>query len=128
MKRYATLTAVLLLALATAAFAFQPGPYDMIIQAGEDYVMTAVESNNGTPINLTGNTYQAQCGSAPGSAAFFNFSAFNPNPTAGEIRLKLSRAQSMKNAGKSGVWWLKRYDVTDQASYRLAGKCAVVPR
>jgi len=120
---------IIILLLATAASAFQPGTYDIIMQAGEDYVLTAVESNNGTPINLTGNTYAAQFRSAPAPAGivYATYSASTSNPSAGQIRVKLSAAQTLAQSGKSGVWDLRRTDAAGQVSYRLTGKCAVKP-
>ena len=114
------------LSITIAALAYQPGAFDMVIQAGEDFSLVYTESNAGVPVNQTGTTYVAQCSPTPGAAPFANFSSSLANPTT--VQVRLSNAQTTKLAGKSGVWWIKRTDAAGLVSYRLAGKCTVVLR
>jgi hypothetical protein len=122
----ALLLMVFFLALVTSAVAYQPGPADLIINAGEDYYLEFYEANNGVRIDQTGTTWASQCMAAPGGAVFFNLSASLKDSTT--IKGTLSKAQSSKNSGKAGVWWVRRTDSGGKVSYRIAGKCSVIPR
>ncbi|MFZ2949454.1 MAG: hypothetical protein WA003_08205 [Desulfuromonadaceae bacterium] len=128
MKRLIVI-ALLLITPVVPASAFNPGIYDILMQAGEDYILTVTESNNGTPINLSGTTYAAQFRSAPAPAGivFATYSAFTNNPAAGNITVKLSKAQTLAQSGAAGVWDLRRTDASGLVSYRLSGKCIVRP-
>jgi hypothetical protein len=128
MKR-TTLIISALLVLSATAWAFQPGHFDIVMQAGEDFWMDATKKYNGTPVDLTGNSYAAQFRSAPapGGIVFATFSTIVTTPANGVIRVKLSRAQTVNLSGKSGVWDLRETNAAGQVTYQQSGKCAVAP-
>jgi len=130
MKLKTLLISALLALIVTAAFAFDPGVYDVTMYAGEDFKLTLLlKDSGGATMNLTGNTYAAQFRSAPAPAGtvFATYSASAPTPANGQIEVKLSRTQTATNTGKAGMWDLRQTDSTGMVSYLLTGKAAVKP-
>lgn len=130
MKKIIGAVLFILLVFQLLAFAFDPGAYDIIMQAGEDFRLTmALKDSNGTAINLTGNTYSAQFRSAPAPAGvvFATYSASASAPASGQVTIKLSKAQTTNTSGKTGLWDLKQTDAAGSVSYLLAGKVIVKP-
>jgi hypothetical protein len=129
--RLAALLLAIIFALAfitSQVHAADPGPYDIVSQAGEDYRMVFYRADaSGTRITVTGNTYAAQCRSAPAPAGsvFFNYSARVASATTDQVEVKLSKAQTLQHSGKSGVWDLKQTTPGGLVSYLLSGKCGI---
>ena len=116
--------------VAGLALAFEPGIYDITMQAGEDYVLTMnVKDSLGSPVDLTGYSYAAQMRTkpAPVGSVLANYSTTIVTPSAGLIRVKLSKEQTLANSGKAGTWDLRQTDPQGQVTYLLTGKCTVKP-
>ena len=123
-------TILILLLLASTVFAFSPGTYNLVMQAGEDFAMTlALADTNGAAVNITGNSYAAQFRSAPapGGIVFASYSVAVTSPTHGQISMKLSSGQTTRLSGRTGVWDLRQTDTSNQKSYLLTGTCQVKP-
>lgn len=126
MKRLALVLALL---LATPLFAGDTA--DLIMAAGADYraTLTWTTPGSGTPINLTGNSYAAQFRSAayPTGTLYATYSTVITNAAAGQMQLRLSRAQTRANSGRTGIWDLQQTDQNGLVSYRFGGKAVVQP-
>jgi len=126
MKR---LLLIIILLLATPAFAGEAP--DLTMKAGADFraEMVWTSKATGAAINLTGNSYAAQFRSAPypGGSLFATYSAVVTSPTLGKMELRLSRAQTATLSGKTGVWDLRQTDAAGLVTYQFGGKVIVLP-
>jgi hypothetical protein len=105
-----------------------PPSYDILMLAGEDYQLLLTMANNHQPIDLTGNTYVMQFRSAPNGTLFASYSANAVIPaSSGQISGRLSKAQTTKLIGKTGVWDLLQRTAAGLVSYIMTGKCSVQP-
>jgi hypothetical protein len=130
MKKIISTVLLLTLVLGFTAYAFDPGVYDMVIQAGEDYQLTLqLADSTGAAVNLSGNTYAAQFRSAPAPAGivFATFSASSSAPLAGQVAVRLSKDQTVAHSGKTGVWDLRQTTGGGAVSYLISGKAVVRP-
>lgn len=125
MKRLAL---ILFLLLAVPAYAGETAP--LVMKAGADYRATFTWKTPGTgvPINLTGSTFAAQFRSAayPAGTLFATYSAIVTNAAAGQMQLRLSRAQTRANSGRTGVWDLQQTS-GGLVTYRFGGTGVVQP-
>jgi hypothetical protein len=104
----------------------QPTQFDMVMLAGAEYVLPIVNTDaTGSPINITGYQYASQFRSTPGGSLFANYSATIASTTSGQIRLKLSAAQTTRLSGQSGFWDLLQIDNAGRRSYLLSGTAQV---
>jgi len=142
MKRY-LLSLLVLAALVSSAFALEPVNWDLVMQAGEDYVLNLqLTSCADVPLpvppavcksskvtKLTGYSYKAQFRSAaaPAGTIYANLSTVFSDMTGGRVDIKLSKAQTAANSGRAGVWDLQQTDSGGQVSYIIRGKAAVSP-
>jgi hypothetical protein len=104
---------------------------NLVMKAGADYraTLTWTTPGTGTAVNLTGNSYSAEFRSAPypSGTLFARYSTIVTNSAAGQMQLRLSRAQTQANSGKAGVWDLKQTDAAGTVSYRFGGTVKVLP-
>ena len=125
-------TAYILLSLlfSLPAFALEPTNYDIIMFAGEDYLLQLqVVDPYGAAVDITGNSYKAQFrkSAAPTGILFATYSTTVTNAATGRIDVKLSRAQTTANSGNLGQWDLLQTDSTNHSSYLLRGIAIVRP-
>jgi hypothetical protein len=117
-----------------------PSAFDMIMLAGADYAQAfQIRTSSGVIVNMTGKTFAAQfrAATAPAGALYANFSTVTRIPFTtysglvtsypAVIDVKLSKAQTTRLSGKSGVWDLKQTDSSGLVSYILTGKAVVRP-
>lgn len=117
-----------------------PSPFDVVMLAGADYLLSVqIKNSYGAQLNMTDKTYAAQfrANPAPAGVLYANFSAVTRIPYTtysgvstsypAVLDIKLSAAQTRALSGKSGVWDLRQTDTLGLISYILAGKCTVRP-
>lgn len=112
------------------AWALDPGVFDISMQAGEDYrLQLTLKDGNGAAMNLTGYSYRAQFRQAPAptGALYATYSTVMVSPTTGRLDVRLSKAQTNTNTGRSGVWDLQQTEPGGNVSYILTGKTVVKP-
>ena len=130
MKRITIITLAMAL-LSACCWAFNPGVYDIIMQAGEDYTLhLQFKDSTGAAMDLNGYSYASQFRSAPapGGVVYATYSAaIFGDATSGRVRVKLSHGQTTTNSGRSGVWDLRQTAPSGEISYMLTGKAAVKP-
>lgn len=129
MKR---LLLILWLALATCAGAQSqndlPTQFDLVMLAGADYTLSIKNTDTaGAAVNITGYQFAAQfrAAPAPAGALFATYSTAITNAPAGQFKVTLSKAQTTKLSGQSGIWDLLQIDAAGKATYLLTGKAAV---
>lgn len=129
--------------LIQGALALEPVVFDLVMQAGEDFTLPVrldFCADNPLPqppalckswkvTDLTGYTYKAQFLSAPAPAGtvYATYSCIFTNITGGELKVKLSKAQTTANSGRSGIWDLRQTDSGGAVSYIIRGKAVVSP-
>jgi len=109
---------------AVPALALDPGQFDIIIQANEDYVLNLTHKANGVPINLTGYTFKLQAKKA--GAVFVTMSSAVIDAAAGKSRHKLSRQYTADRANSAGVYDLMRTAPDSTVTYRLKGSLRIM--
>lgn len=119
------------------------GVYNIIMQAGEDFrlplAMNTCADNPPpadptkcktlVPTKLDGYSYKAQFrqAPAPAGAVYATYSAVFVNLSAGRVDLRLSKAQTAANSGKSGVWDIRETNPSGLSSYPAGGPAVVKP-
>lgn len=125
MNKLLWLVLAVLLLTAVAVSAADPG---LVMKAGGDFrAILTWKDKSGTAINLNGYSYAAQFRSAPGGTLFASYSCVITDAAGGVMQLRLSRAQTAKLAGKSGVWDLKQTDPGGLVTYQFGGTAIVNP-
>lgn len=112
------------------AQAIDPAIADLNIYAGSDYrLLLTLKDSTGKPLDLRGYSYKAQFRQAPAPTGilYATYSTAFTNISGGGLALKLSRAQTTTNSGKSGIWDLQQTDSGGMIDYILTGKVAVKP-
>jgi hypothetical protein len=98
------------------------------MKAGADFRPTlAWADKTGHPINITGNTYQAEFRDAPEGTLFARYSTVITDAANGKMQLRLSRAQTTRLSKKTGVWDIKQTTPDGQVKYRFGGTVIVKP-
>jgi hypothetical protein len=119
---------IILILSSGIAFALDPAVYDFGMQAGEDFVLqlTLKDSSN-TVINLTGNTYKSQFRSAPAPSGtvYATYSTVVVDAAAGRLDIRLSKAQTLANDTRQGVWDLQQTSSGGQITYLMKGNTRV---
>jgi len=106
------------------ASALEPGPFDIIIQANEDYVLNLTHKANGVPINLTGYSFKLQA--KKGAIVFLTMSSSVVDAAAGKTRHKLSKAYTADRANTAGIYDLMRTAPDSTVTYRLKGNLKIL--
>lgn len=108
-----------------------PSPFDMVMLSGADYSLSVQITNpaDGTPVNISGYQYFAQFRSAPAPTGilFATYSTSIVNSMQGQMKVKLSKAQTANLTGKSGIWDLLQLDTSSKATFLLSGKATCKP-
>lgn len=105
-----------------------PTQFDIVMLAGADYLLSLkITDPSGAPINVTGYQFAAQFREAPAPSGtlFATYSTSIVSATAGQIRIKLSKARTMNLTGKVGLWDLLQIDSAGRYSFLVGGKASV---
>ena len=100
----------------------------MVMLAGADYSLDLKITNIvGAAVNLTGYTYYAQfrAAPAPGGVVFATYSTPLVDAVTGKTRVSLSKRQTTKLSGRTGIWDLLQTDFSGKAKFILSGKVTV---
>jgi len=112
------------------SYALDPGIYDVVMQAGEDYRLSmTLQDSNGNNVDLTGYSYKAQFrkSPAPGGIVYATYSTVFTNMTSGGVEIRLSKAQTTSTSGLIGVWDLRETDPSGLVTYKAGGKVICRP-
>jgi len=125
MKRLTIIAALLL--IPTLALALDPGAFDLVIYANEDYVLNLTHKAGGQPINLTGYQFRlAAKKNATAVTPFLVMSSVVTNAAAGQTRHWLHRTTTAANASAAGVYDLMQTAPDGKVSYRLKGTIRIL--
>lgn len=105
-----------------------PTAFDLVMLAGADYQLNLTNTNSaGAAINISGYQFKAQYRSAPSPVGtlFATYSTAITTAASGQFKVTLSKAQTAKLSGSSGVWDLLQIDNTGRYTYLLSGKGTV---
>lgn len=129
--RWRKLAVAMVIIAVAAIVAHAADTADLVMRAGADYraTLTWTQPVTKAAVNLTGNSYAAQFRTAPypGGALLATYSTVVTNAAAGQMQLRLSKAQTRALSGKAGVWDLKQTDAAGLVSYRFGGMAKCLP-
>lgn len=104
---------------------------NLVMKAGADFrsTLTWTVPGSGVPVDLTGNSYAAEFRSAPypNGTLYARYSTIITDAAAGQMQLRLSRAQTTPLYNKTGVWDLKQTSADGTVAYRFGGTVKVLP-
>ena len=107
---------------AVSGHAGTPGPYDITVQANEDYRLNLTHTANGRPINLTGYQFKLQAKKAAAdSAAFVTFSSAVTDPLLGKTSHWLHRGTTAANVRATGIYDLMQIAPDGTVTYKVKG-------